>query len=521
MTCFFARPAPLQAAMTFMVDDTTDAVDASPGDGTCATAGGKCTLRAAIQEANALAGDDTIDLPPGTYTLTIPGKSEDAATSGDLDVNDAGSAKLTIVGMGSGPNDTVIAMGNDLVGTPLDRVLDVQTDLDVSKVTIANGNPGSGVVGGGIRIHTGTVTLTNVIVSGNTSSSGGGIYTDSTVTLTDVTVQGNTAANAGGGLENASGTLTLNRVTVSGNMATTGGGINDDSGMTLTNVTVNGNTATMRGGGITNNVTATLTNVTISGNRSQAGGASGSNYLSVSDATFNNVIVADSLSGDNCTGGTLTSEANNLDSGATCGFTNLTDLTGRDPLLGPLQDNGGLTFTQALSPGSPAIDAGAGCPSTDQRGLARPRDGNADGVAVCDIGAFEFQPATGTTTTTTTGTTTTTVQACIVRPDFPSISCGLVILSGLVQTDLQPGKVRDGLQKAVGNGTHFSDRAAKTGSSRRKRGLLGKAIASMGKFVAHLQTQKAKQEISGGTRTDLQQKAQALRDAMRALRSSL
>ena len=60
----------------FTVNSTTDAVDANPGDGTCATAGSVCTLRAAIQEANAHAGDDTIDVPAGTYLLTIPPGAE-------------------------------------------------------------------------------------------------------------------------------------------------------------------------------------------------------------------------------------------------------------------------------------------------------------------------------------------------------------------------------------------------------------------------------------------------------------
>src|SRR5207247_6634498 len=73
------------AAATFTVNDTTDAVDAAPGDGKCATAGATCTLRAAIQEANAHAGADTIMVPAGTYLLRIAGQGEDVAATGDLD----------------------------------------------------------------------------------------------------------------------------------------------------------------------------------------------------------------------------------------------------------------------------------------------------------------------------------------------------------------------------------------------------------------------------------------------------
>jgi hypothetical protein len=83
-----------------------------------------------------------------------------------------------------------------------------------------------------------------------------------------------------------------------------------------------------------------------------------------------------------------------LFSDATCGFWPGTgdNLVG-DPKLGPLKWNGGLTFTHALKPGSPAIDAGGGgCSTVDQRGVIRPIDGNGDGEAWCDIGAFEYKP---------------------------------------------------------------------------------------------------------------------------------
>lgn len=64
-----------------------------------------------------------------------------------------------------------------------------------------------------------------------------------------------------------------------------------------------------------------------------------------------------------------------------------------DPVLGPLQDNGGVTETMALGPGSSAIDTGDDglCPATDQRSVARPQDGDGDGVAHCDVGAYELE----------------------------------------------------------------------------------------------------------------------------------
>lgn len=86
-------------AATFVVNSSLDAVDATPGNAVCATAGAVCTLRAAIQEANALAGTDTIVISAGTYTLTLAGKNENAAATGDFDITS------TVIVEGAGAND--------------------------------------------------------------------------------------------------------------------------------------------------------------------------------------------------------------------------------------------------------------------------------------------------------------------------------------------------------------------------------------------------------------------------------
>ena len=87
------------ATTALIVNSTTDMVDANPGNGVCETAPGNnvCTLRAAIQESNALAGADSITLPAGTYILGIAGDGEDASATGDLDI----IGDLTINGAGS------------------------------------------------------------------------------------------------------------------------------------------------------------------------------------------------------------------------------------------------------------------------------------------------------------------------------------------------------------------------------------------------------------------------------------
>ena len=130
-----------------------------------------------------------------------------------------------------------------------------------------------------------------------------------------------------------------------------------------------------------------MTNSTISGNTSSNGGGIHNDSGTI---TFENTIIGGNSSA--CFG-TLTSQGHNLvQNVAGCSIAgDLTgNITGQDPLLGPLQDNGGPTFTHALLAGSPAIDAGndGAAPATDQRGTSRPQG------LFSDIGAFEVIIAT-------------------------------------------------------------------------------------------------------------------------------
>jgi CSLREA domain-containing protein len=366
-------PAAAHAA-TFAVATTTDAVDDQPGDGRCATATGECTLRAAVQEANFMPDQDIISVPAGTYTLTLTGAGEDAAATGDLDI--LGDLTLTA----SGAAGAVVIRGEG------DRVLDIfsPATVTISGIVIQNGDA-AGSAGGGIR-NAGALTLTGVALAHNTASDGGGL------------------ANVD------SGSAQLTNVTISTNTATAGGAIanlEDTGRVELLNVTMSANSAATSGSGIDNFGTVTL----------------------------ENTIVANSVAA-NCHGSSVLSLGHNLETGSTCLFDGPGDLSATDPALAPVQDNGGFTQTQALLPGSPAIDAGDNrdCPATDQRGEARPADGDQNGSAVCDIGAYEVPgPSTPTPTEpptegpTGTASPTATLIFPTATPTGPAIELSTAV----------------------------------------------------------------------------------------------
>lgn len=347
-----ARPA---LAATFAVDSTDDAVDASPGDGQCATASHTCTLRAAIEEANALPGPDTILLPAGTYLISREG-SDDTCAMGDLDI----TSSISIMGDGAA---TTIVDGNHR-----DRVFDVLAEgaAVITGVTVRNGSQKDG---GGIRVDHGTLKLVECAVTANQADDGGG------------------------GIENDFGVLEVVRSTIDGNVAHgNGGGVDNQGTADLRNVTLSGNTADGTGGGVGNSGTTTFNNCTLTQNTLTGVDTTG-------QVVFMNTILSNNA-GPDCQG-TLTSRGFNLianPSGCTFDGDTSGDLVDKQPNLGPLQDNGGPTFTHALLTGSAALDAGnpaapgsgdPACEETDQRGVARPQGPR------CDIGAYEACATSG------------------------------------------------------------------------------------------------------------------------------
>jgi len=250
------------------------------------------------------------------------------------------------------------------------------------------------------------VRIDNSTFTGNAPAYGygGAITSHAPLTITNSTITGNTAA-AGGGIYN-SNTLTVTGCTFSGNI---GGGINNYAIVNVTESTFANNSNDYEeenSGGLYNAGTATVTNCTFSGNYGFiVGGIYNSGALTLQNSTFWNNRGFGAKSLFNVTSNNSTTVSNSILDYAYCGAApgsqisqsssnNLTDHTtncgsgltvSSQIFLGPLGNYGGSTQTMPLLPGSAAIDAGSGCPATDQRGVARPQG------SACDIGAFESQ----------------------------------------------------------------------------------------------------------------------------------
>jgi hypothetical protein len=379
---------------------------------------------------------------PSNVTAVISGCSfVDNAAGGNADGGAIWSQRntLTVIGStftGNHSSGRGGAIHSALSGSALTVIESVFSNNTVTGTVNASG--------GAIWHDTGTLVISNTtIVNNSTSNVGGGIATSGgTAHIYGSTIAGNSAINTtvscyGGGIRNylttlliedsvvrdnwvsgddslgggifSDGPTTLDRVTVSGNSSNYySGGIHSQDPLTLTNVTISGNSAADAAGGLTQTdvgKVATIVNCTIASNTLTSGSPSwGGGILVYSTLNMTNTLLAYNDNG-NCSigsGGSLNSGGHNVEDGDTCGLGATGDITGTDPYLGPLGFYGGPSVgataseegmrTQALLRGSPAIDMGddAACPPVDQRGVARPVDGDKDTTAICDIGAFEF-----------------------------------------------------------------------------------------------------------------------------------
>ncbi len=402
-----------QAATSWTVNNTADPAGGTASNCNPANAG-TCSLRDAIAAASsgdaiafAIGSNKTIKLTSNT-TLTL---------DKNLTIDGSGSPGLTLDGNNA---VTVVAVNSGVTAA-------------ISALTIAHGQAsvnvsGAGLLfGGGIYNH-GTLTLTGSTISGNAAASiGGGIANKyGSLTLDHSTIQGNSSGVDGGGIWNQ-GTLVVANGTLSGNSSYGGGAISNYGGpITLTDSTISantsagGNTGFAAGGLYIKSGAVTMAGSTISGNSGGLGGGvfnggtfsvSNSTFaggffndadLTVTNATFADfqfasltaVTANNTIFNGGCffgTPGNVTgsiSGSGNLDSGTTCAFAPARSNATFN--LGPLQNNGGPTFTSVPGPGSAAIDAGidstcnaAPVGGVDQRDARRPQG------AHCDVGAVE------------------------------------------------------------------------------------------------------------------------------------
>ena len=426
-------------AVFFVVDTLDDEFDGdhSPGN---------FSLREAIDEANSVfGGTPTIVFDP---SLTSESPNALLLSLGqieilnDMKIDGPGADRLTIdaqsisrifnIDVGGGEQLADVAISGLTLTGGFDGggggAIFSQEQLTV-RDSVVTGN--SAQWGGGIyNADLGRLTVVRSRISGNHAiepapgavGSGGGLYNwGGTATILDSTISDNDSVSAGGGIRNANnGSLSVVCSLISGNYAAeTGGGLRTDAGFVeIVNSTISGNSANDRGGGIMmDDGDLSISHSTITLNVANAddspfGFGGGLAQFVGSVPTIDHTIIAGNLRGTatpirddiattvaarfslvgDATGGAVTDEGGNLIGNGGSPI---------DPLLGPLADNGGLTWVHAFLPGSPAIDAGDptefagvnGLSEFDQRGIGfdRVRDGDGDEAAVIDIGAFEAQ----------------------------------------------------------------------------------------------------------------------------------
>lgn len=397
------------AAVEFTVDVTADNDDSNPGDGACRAGSGLCTLRAAVQEANALPGADVIKLRSGTYSLQDDQASA-PRTRGDLDVTD----DLTIQPLSGSPV---------IDGRNLSRIFEVvgPVTLVLNSLTLSGGNaqseftgdPACAQDGGAVCAIGATVRLENCSVKGHRGENGGALFVNGgTLAVIGSEVTGNTAGSIGGGIAAQGSTVDVAQTTVADNKIDAGGSIGGGiavfagASLTLTESTLSGNTAVATGGGleITGAGDVVVRNSTFSANTASGSSGGGIDFRSATSLLLSNVTIARNSGGGltlevptgatvrnslivlnlptDCSGSADVSANNLLSNAEGCSLSG--PPAAADPKLATTLESNGTrneSKTLALLEDSPADDKGAACEATDQRGFTR--------AAACDIGAYE------------------------------------------------------------------------------------------------------------------------------------
>jgi hypothetical protein len=433
-----------RAATTFFVIDPTDAPDAQL-NGTCASTHlGLCTLRAAIQEAEFVAGDDIVELSAGIgdYRLTIPPGPEATGppsnATGDLDI----STNITVNGFR--PEAAVID------GTGTHRIFDVHVGgtLSLTKLTLQNGKGPDydGATnhehGGAIHNH-GEIRLDRVAVITSSTTGpawgGGGITNggNGVAQLVNVTIAKNTTESQGGGIENLGGVLRTLEVTIAENTA-----------------------PATKGGGIF--------------------------FIGTTSMITAATLVAKNPGGDCANAPVATSTGANLAEDGSCGFTNATDRSG-DP--GFDASAFGPPLFYPLLATSQAVDTTNLCQPTDIRGVSRPQDGNGDGVALCDTGSYEREA-------------TPAAPTCDGQTATIYVNAQGVIVGGPNNGQTYTGKLNGTSGADVMVGTNGNDEIAARGGNDRVCGRDGNDEIEGGPGSDRLFGENGNDELAGGGGND-------------------
>jgi|GEM_PF-551653 len=342
-----------------------------------------CTLREAINAANITVGDNTI--------LFEVGESQTLILTAALPAVSSINGALTI----DGQTHAITINGADSF-----RVFDASANaqLTLANLVVANGRHVGAECyglscGGGLKVSSGAmVTIENTILQNNTTQNlGGCIFNEGNLSIQDSTITG-CLANEGGGIFNLGTLLIENSALISNTAGYWGGSIYTEGSLTIVNSTLTGNsvsgTASNNGGGAidqygSGSVTI-ITNSTIADNSAGSPEKSGF-WMENGTMTIQNVLLAGNGTG-NCllAGGAFNAGTDSLSTDATCGSATQTSDAGLGTLIGS-------PAYYPLDYDSPAVDLGDNtyCPATDQRGATRPVDGDRDGEARCDAGAYE------------------------------------------------------------------------------------------------------------------------------------
>ena len=349
----------IQSGIPSFIVNTPDDHD----DGACTD--GDCTLREAIIAANSNSDTSTItfDLPgAGPHVIQLTKRLDDLATNMNI----------------QGPTDESVEVRGESVDDPYSIFTVSGAEVSISQLTISNGAE-FGFFGGGGILNLGFLTINNCTFTGNLAEFGGAIDNEGILTINNSTFTVN-EAGVGGAVYNF-GVLNVENSTFTANHAIgEGGAIDTEAGLLIiVNSTISGNSSDGDGGGLLHcgDTTGVLTNVTITNNRADADGdavgvGGGISQVSSKPITLRNTIVANNFKGKSPSttpddiDGTMdpSSSYNLIGVGGSGGLVNRSadpahgnQVGVANPMLGPLQNNGGSTFTHALLVGSPAFNA--------------------------------------------------------------------------------------------------------------------------------------------------------------------